>query len=188
MTGPFSPPPPPNSPDAWRPSDADRQRVADRLRQAVDEGRLDLHEYDQRLRASEQAQTMAALDQVVADLPAPPEAVIAQIGEIMVTETTVHTPTGPIPLRGSQWTVQDQWMITQKIPTWAIVLAVVGFFCLTVFSLLFLLAKESIYRGHVQVSVTNGAQQYVAYIPVQSHAQVHHVHQQVNYIRSFAAR
>lgn len=188
MTDPFAPSPPPGSPRGWRPSDSDRQRVADRLRQAVDEGRLDLHEYDQRLRASEQAPTMAALERVVADLPAAPEAVLAQIGEITITENTVHTPAGPIPLHGSQWMVQDQWMATQKIPTWAIVLAIVGFFCLTIFSLLFLLAKETIYRGHVQVTVSNGAQQYVTYVPVQSYAQVQYVHQQVNYARSLAAR
>ncbi|HLU33554.1 MAG TPA: DUF1707 domain-containing protein [Natronosporangium sp.] len=188
MTDPFAPSPPPGSPGGWRPSDSDRQRVADRLRQAVDEGRLDLHEYDQRLRASEQAPTMAALERVVADLPAAPEAVLAQIGEITITENTVHTPAGPIPLHGSQWMVQDQWMATQKIPTWAIVLAIVGFFCLTIFSLLFLLAKETIYRGHVQVTVSNGAQQYVTYVPVQSYAQVQYVHQQVNYARSLAAR
>src|SRR5690349_22078307 len=75
------------------------------------------------------------------------EQVIAQIGEIQVTSTTVRTPAGQLPLRGSQWMVTDQWVATQKIPSWAITLAIVGFFCLTVFSLLFLLAKETVYQG-----------------------------------------
>lgn len=183
MTDPYA-----SSPSQWRPSDADRQQVAERLRLAVDEGRLDLMEYDRRLRVSEQAGTMTDLERVVADLPAPVEPILLQIGELSVTATTVHTPVGPIPLRGSQWTVHDQWVTEQKIPTWAIVMAIVGFFCLTVFSLLFLLAKENIFRGHVQVSVTNGGQQYVAYIPVANHAQVHHVHHQVNYVRSISIR
>lgn len=194
MTDPYAQYPSPQygpgavTPQQWKASDADRQQVADRLARAVDEGRLDLNEYDQRLRASERAQTLSELDQVVADLPVPAEPVLTQIGELTVTASTVHTPMGPIPLRGSQWSVQDQWLTEQKIPTWAIVMSIVGFFCLTVFSLLFLLAKETIFRGHVQVSVSNGGRHYVAYIPVHSHAQVHHLHQQVNYVRSLSVR
>ena len=46
------------------------------------------------------------------------------------------------------------------------VLAVLGFCVVTIFSLLFLLVKESVHRGTVQVTVTNGAAQYVARIPV----------------------
>src|SRR5690242_13267839 len=94
------------------------------------------------------------------------EQVIAQIGEIQVTSTTVRTPAGAFPLRGSQWTVTDQWVATQKIPTWAITLAIVGFFCLTVFSLFFLLAKETVYQGVVLVQVHNGPYQYVSRVPV----------------------
>ena len=41
---------------------------------------------------------------------------IAQIGEIQVTSTTVRTPAGQFPLRGCTWTVTDQWVATQKIP------------------------------------------------------------------------
>src|SRR5947208_201660 len=67
------------------------------------------------------------------------EPVIAQIGEIQVTSTTVRTPAGQFPLKGSQWMVTDQWTAEQKIPMWAIVLAVLLFFCVGPFSLLFLL-------------------------------------------------
>lgn len=183
MTDPYA-----GDPGQWRVSDADRAPINDRLRHAVDEGRLNLIEYDQRLQQVERAQTLDELDRVVGDLPMPAEPILVQIGEMAVTATAVHTPVGPIRLRGSTWTVHDQWMTEQKIPTWAIVLAIVGFFCLTIFSLLFLLAKETIYRGHVQVTVTNGPRQYTAYLPVQSHSQVHYVHQQVNYLRSLAAR
>jgi hypothetical protein len=115
------------------------------------------------------------------------EQVIAQIGEIQVTSTTVRTPAGQFPLRGSTWTVTDQWTATQKIPSWAITLAIVGFFCLTVFSLLFLLAKENVYQGVVLVQVQNGPYQYVSRVPVNNQMYVQHVYQQVNYVRSLAA-
>jgi hypothetical protein len=114
------------------------------------------------------------------------EAVIAQIGEIQVTSTTVRTPAGQFPLRGSRWDVSDHWVTEQKTPTWAVVLAIVGFFCLTFFSLLFLLAKETVYRGVVQVRVSNGPYGYVARIEVTDQALVQHVYQQVNYVTSLS--
>jgi hypothetical protein len=184
----FNSPQPPLPPDQWRPSEADRAAAADRLRIAVDEGRLNLTEYDQRLRATEMAGTMEQLNRVLADLPGPPEQVLVQIGEIAVTATTVYTPSGPIPLRGSQWTVHDQWLSEQKTPTWAIVLAIVGLFFICLFSLLFLLAKETRFHGTVNVTVTNGSQQYVARIPVYDQHQVHHIYNQVNYVRSLTMR
>ncbi|WBB92778.1 DUF1707 domain-containing protein [Verrucosispora sp. WMMC514] len=60
--------------DAMRAADSDRQAVADRLRVALDEGRLDLHEYDDRLQRAYAARTYAELDALVGDLPAPPGA------------------------------------------------------------------------------------------------------------------
>jgi hypothetical protein len=113
---------------------------------------------------------------------------LAMIGEIAVTTTMVHTPVGGCPLRGSQWTSQDQWITSTKTPTWAIICAVLGFCILTIFSLLFLLAKETVLSGVVQVTVTNGPFTYVARIPVYNHAQAHHVHNQVNYARAMAMR
>jgi hypothetical protein len=117
-----------------------------------------------------------------------PEQPLCQIGEIMVTTGTVHTPVGGCPLRGSQWHSQDQWMATQKTPTWAIVLAIVGFCVLTVFSLFFLLAKETVVNGVVQVTVMNGPFTYAARVPVYSPAQAQHVHNQVNYVRAMSMR
>jgi len=113
--------------------------------------------------------------------------VVAQIGEISVTSTTVHTPTGDIPLRGSTWQVSEQWLTEQKTPTWAIVLAIVGFCVVTFFSLFFLLVKQTVYRGTAQVTVTNGASQYVARIPVADPNDLQQIHSQVNYVRSLAA-
>jgi hypothetical protein len=122
-------------------------------------------------------------------LPAPvgPGPVIVQIAEIAVTSSVVHTPAGDMPLAGSTWQVNDYWHNEQKIPTWAIVCAIAGFCVLTVFSLLFLLIKETVPHGTVQVTVTNGTRQYVARIPAADQAQVGYIHQQVNYVRSLAA-
>jgi hypothetical protein len=50
-------------------SDADRAAVAQRLRIAVDEGRLDLTEYDDRLRSAYAATTYGDLEPITADLP-----------------------------------------------------------------------------------------------------------------------
>ena len=52
-----------------RAGDADRERVAERLRAALNEGRLDLHEYDDRLRRTYAAKTYADLDGLLSDLP-----------------------------------------------------------------------------------------------------------------------
>jgi hypothetical protein len=56
--------------EEMRAADADRQHVADQLRAALDEGRLDLHEYDERLRDAYAAKTYGDLDRLLADLPA----------------------------------------------------------------------------------------------------------------------
>lgn len=55
--------------EGMRAADADRQAVAERLRAALDEGRLDLHEYDERLQRAYAARTYADLDGLLTDLP-----------------------------------------------------------------------------------------------------------------------
>ncbi len=54
-----------------RASDADRYKIADRLKAALDEGRLSLHEYDDRVREAWAARTYADLHGLVTDLPQP---------------------------------------------------------------------------------------------------------------------
>ena len=116
-----------------------------------------------------------------------PGPIIVKIAEIGVTSTTVHTPAGDLPLAGSQWQVNDYWFTQQRTPRWAIVAAIAGFCILTVFSLLFLLIKESVLQGTVQITVTSGTRQYVARIPVKDQAAVTAINQQVNYVRTLAA-
>ncbi|KOX09593.1 hypothetical protein ADK66_10530 [Micromonospora sp. NRRL B-16802] len=52
-----------------RAADADREAVAERLRAALGEGRLDLHEYDERVQNAYAARTYADLDALLVDLP-----------------------------------------------------------------------------------------------------------------------
>ena len=52
-----------------RAADADRQRVADQLKTALDEGRLDLGEYDERIQKAYGARTYGELDGLLTDLP-----------------------------------------------------------------------------------------------------------------------
>jgi Domain of unknown function (DUF1707) len=54
-----------------RASDSDRERVAERLRHATGEGRLQTEELEERLGAVFAARTYGELDAVVSDLPAP---------------------------------------------------------------------------------------------------------------------
>jgi hypothetical protein len=67
-------------PQQLRASDHDRERVAEVLRAAVAEGRLDLDEMDQRLGALYAARTYADLELLVRDLPGPSSAPVPLTG------------------------------------------------------------------------------------------------------------
>jgi uncharacterized protein DUF1707 len=71
MAGPLEPRPSydPGDPARLRVSDADRHKVAEILREAAGEGRLDLDELDERLEATYAAKTYADLVPITADLP-----------------------------------------------------------------------------------------------------------------------
>ncbi|WP_307128965.1 DUF1707 domain-containing protein [Streptomyces sp. B1I3] len=58
-----------------RASDAERERIAETLREAVAEGRLDMDEFEQRLDATYKARTHGELEPLVRDLPVPGAAV-----------------------------------------------------------------------------------------------------------------
>ncbi|MGP4112572.1 DUF1707 SHOCT-like domain-containing protein [Streptomyces sp. 4N509B] len=60
----------PAAPPAVRASDADRDRVADILREALAEGRLDAEEHAERVETAFQAKTLAELEPLISDLPA----------------------------------------------------------------------------------------------------------------------
>ncbi|MFB8104586.1 MULTISPECIES: DUF1707 domain-containing protein [Streptomyces] len=72
-----------------RASDAERERIAELLREAVAEGRLEMDEFEQRLETAYKARTHGELEPLVQDLPAPGTAV-APVGS-----------SAPAPPRGS---------------------------------------------------------------------------------------
>ena len=55
--------------DKLRISDADRELVSKLLKVAIDEGRLTLAEYDERLRQAYEAKTVGELAPIISDLP-----------------------------------------------------------------------------------------------------------------------
>jgi hypothetical protein len=71
--GGLEPTPQPSDPSQLRISDADRHKVAELLRDAAGEGRLDLEELDERLEATYAAKTYADLVPITIDLPTPGE-------------------------------------------------------------------------------------------------------------------
>lgn len=86
--------------DQMRAADGDREQVADRVRQALDEGRLTLDEMDERLRLVYQAKTFGDLDRIVADLPTTAAVADSQV---------VPANTRPVPSRIEP---------NPKLPTW----------------------------------------------------------------------
>jgi hypothetical protein len=62
-----------------RAADVDRTFVVERLKGALDEGRLSLSEYDERLQQTYASKTYGDLDQVMADLPHPASAQSSQL-------------------------------------------------------------------------------------------------------------
>jgi hypothetical protein len=113
---------------------------------------------------------------------------LATIGEITVTRDRIWTPTGWFRLRGSRWTVTEWPYARQRIPSWAIGLAVTLFFCIGPLSLLFLVASETVYQpGLVEVSVRNGRHHYVTRLPAGDAVALQYLRYQVNYVRQLAA-
>ncbi|MDG4863288.1 hypothetical protein P8605_34635 [Streptomyces sp. T-3] len=110
---------------------------------------------------------------------------LLSIGDITVTGDSIITPAGPLPLKGAIWTATDMSRTEEKIPTHAVVLAIVFFiFCLL--GLLFLLMKEKTTTGFIQVTVTSGGRHHSTMIPAQGPQTFPWVMGQVNYARSLS--
>ncbi|HZD66563.1 MAG TPA: DUF1707 domain-containing protein [Acidimicrobiales bacterium] len=90
--------PEPQAGGELRASDADRERVAEVLRQHCVAGRLDPEEYAERLEAALSARTLPALFAVTADLPHP-DAV---------------TPAPKPPARRRRWAVVERLLSGRK--------------------------------------------------------------------------
>jgi len=123
-----------------RAGDADRERVAERLRTALDEGRLNLYEYDERLRDAYAAKTYAELDVLLADLPGVTPASESQLvragasASAPATPRWRPTPDGRYPDATRRWVVDmwDAWASTVAVSV-AIWIAI----CLLVWDVLY---------------------------------------------------
>ncbi|MFI1398957.1 hypothetical protein [Streptomyces sp. NPDC020681] len=111
---------------------------------------------------------------------------LVTIGDITVMGDSIVTPAGTLPLRGSVWNATDMSHTEEKIPTHAIVLAIVFFiFCLL--GLLFLLMKEKKTTGFIQVTVTSGGKHHSTMIPAHGPQTFQQVMGQINYARSLSS-
>ena len=106
-------------------------------------------------------------------------------GDITVMSDSIVTPSGTMPLKGAVWTATDMSRTEEKIPTVAIVLAIIfALFCLI--GLLFLLMKEKRTTGFIQVTVTSGGRHHSTMIPAMSPETSQMVMAQVNTARSMS--
>ncbi|MFE7753753.1 hypothetical protein [Streptomyces sp. NPDC057429] len=107
-------------------------------------------------------------------------------GDITVMNDGIVTPSGTMPLKGAVWTATDMSRTEEKIPTVAIVLAIVfALFCLI--GLLFLLMKEKRTTGFVQITVTSGGRHHSTMIPATGPETFQMVMAQINTARSMSA-
>ncbi|MFC8510558.1 hypothetical protein ACFU3J_26015 [Streptomyces sp. NPDC057411] len=124
-----------------------------------------------------------------APLPVGPPAMggapLLSLGDITVVGDQIITPAGPMPLKGAVWNAMDMSRTEEKMPTVAIVLAIVFFiFCLL--GLLFLLMKEKQTTGFIQITVTSGGRHHATMIPATGPDTIHWVMGQLNYARSLS--
>ncbi len=104
-----------------RTGDADRQQIADHLRLALDEGRLTLAEYDERVRETYAARTYAELTAVVEDLPAP-GSTTADMQVLSAASAAASARRLPLALV-VLWTIWGA-LVAANVAVWALVTAV----------------------------------------------------------------
>jgi hypothetical protein len=115
------------------------------------------------------------------------EPVRVRLGDVSVSDTRIQLPHGMYPLAGTTWMVTNQTYVTESIPAWAIVCAILFFiFCLL--GLLFLLVKERRLYGSMQVSIQGPGLSHSTYIPVNSEIQIFQINNSVDWIRGQVAR
>ena len=113
-----------------RAGDADRERVAERLRLALDEGRLNLHEYDERLQQTYLARTYGELDALLADLPAAPGQLAPTPTTSTATSRWVPGPNGTYSVATRRWLIEtwQPWVgaVSTCVAIWGVTCLVAG--------------------------------------------------------------
>jgi hypothetical protein len=109
-----------------RASDADRDHVAERLRDAAAEGRLSAGELEQRLAAALSARTYGQLDATVADLP--PERAVGRIRRSPVARLRPVTVLALLVLFPVALAIAGVLLVAilALLSTWALTVAVAG--------------------------------------------------------------
>jgi hypothetical protein len=113
----------------------------------------------------------------------PAGAVLVTVGDISVEQHRIVTPAGVMATTGANWSAMDMSRTEEKIPGYAIVLAII-FALACLLGLLFLLIKERKTTGFVQVTVQNGPRTHNTHVPVGSPSQVADVLARVNFART----
>jgi hypothetical protein len=108
------------------------------------------------------------------------------MGSIMVSKSWIVTPVGNVPTKGASVSVMDFTRTETRIPTWAIVLAILGAFFFLL-GLLFLLARESYTAGNVQITVRNGNFVFATQLPVTDQGSLVDAHSRVAYANQVIA-
>ncbi|MET9373162.1 hypothetical protein ABZX98_03265 [Streptomyces sp. NPDC002992] len=131
---------------------------------------------------------------VAGGVPVPPQyppvgqgggAPLLSLGDITIVGDQIITPAGAMPLKGAVWNAMDMSRTEEKMPTVAIVLAII-FFLVCLLGLLFLLMKEKKTTGFIQVTVTSGGRHHATMIPATGPDTIHWVMGQLNYARSLS--
>jgi hypothetical protein len=112
-----------------------------------------------------------------------PEAPVVTIGDIVVSQHWVVTPSGTAPIAGSAWNVTDHRYEAKKHPWWTIVLAVVLF----PIGLLFLFITQDETRGAIEVTVTSGTLFHASQVQGSVRFGLPEVYQMVNQAQTLAA-
>ncbi|MEU8776690.1 hypothetical protein [Streptomyces sp. NPDC048606] len=107
------------------------------------------------------------------------------LGDITVAGDQIITPSGTMPLKGAMWNAVDFSRTEEKIPTHAIVLAIV-FALACLLGLLFLLMKEKVTTGFIQVTVSSGGRHHATMIPAADAYTMQWVMGQLSYARSLS--
>jgi hypothetical protein len=110
--------------------------------------------------------------------------VLVTIGDISVEQYRIVTPAGVMPTRGTNWSAMDMSRTEERIPGYAIALAIILAIFTCLIGLLFLLIKERRTTGFVQVTVQNGGRTHNTHVSVNSPAQVADTLARVNFART----
>jgi hypothetical protein len=109
--------------------------------------------------------------------------VLVTVGDISVEQFRIVTPAGVLPTQGTNWSAMDMSRTEEKIPAWAIILAIV-FALACLLGLLFLLCKERKTTGFVQITVQNGNRTHNTHVGVASPRDVADTLARVNFART----